>query len=139
LDYLPEDAIFADVGTGAGIPSIPCLLVRDDLRAILIESKEKKASFLNEAVTKLSLNERAKIVNRQFAEADLGNSEFITCRALDKFVDVLPKLIKWSGGRKLLLYGGPTLGQALQLARVPYASVLMPMSRERYLFVSRRS
>ena len=139
LEHLPDGANFADVGTGAGLPSIPCLLVRDDLKATLIESKEKKASFLNEAVPKLSLTARAKIVNRQFTEADPGSSEFITCRALDKFVDVLPKLIRWSGGRKLLLFGGPTLGQALQLARVTYVSVLMPMSRERYLFVSRRS
>ena len=48
LEYLPTGAKFADVGAGAGLPSIPCLLVRDDLRSVLIESKEKKARFLED-------------------------------------------------------------------------------------------
>src|SRR5476651_1328550 len=34
LEHLPEGARFADVGAGGGLPSIPCLLVRDDLRAV---------------------------------------------------------------------------------------------------------
>src|SRR5258706_9779884 len=50
LEYLPKDAKFADVGSGAGLPSIPCLLVRDDVKALLIESKQKKAKFLELAV-----------------------------------------------------------------------------------------
>src|SRR5436190_12664325 len=50
LEHLPQKAKFADVGAGAGLPSIPCLLVRDDLRGVLIESKEKKAKFLGQAV-----------------------------------------------------------------------------------------
>src|SRR5262245_63592218 len=41
LEHLPPNARFADVGAGAGLPSIPCLIARDDLRATLIESKEK--------------------------------------------------------------------------------------------------
>ena len=53
LEPLPQKAKFADVGAGAGLPSIPCLLVRDDLSEILIESKEKKAKFLENAVEQL--------------------------------------------------------------------------------------
>src|SRR3954454_483659 len=45
LEYLPRGAKFVDVGAGAGLPSIPCLLVREDLKAVLIESKEKKVGF----------------------------------------------------------------------------------------------
>jgi 16S rRNA (guanine527-N7)-methyltransferase len=50
LEFLPQNAKFADVGTGAGLPSIPCLIAREDLRGFLIESKPKKAQFLGEAV-----------------------------------------------------------------------------------------
>jgi 16S rRNA (guanine527-N7)-methyltransferase len=50
LEHVPLNAKFADVGTGAGLPSIPCLIVRGDLSATLIESKVKKAKFLNEAI-----------------------------------------------------------------------------------------
>jgi 16S rRNA (guanine527-N7)-methyltransferase len=58
LDHLPKGAKFADVGTGAGLPSIPCLLVRGDLQAVLIESKEKKTKFLEDAIKKLGLKSR---------------------------------------------------------------------------------
>src|SRR5688500_18436766 len=97
LKHLPANAKFADVGTGAGLPSIPCLLARDDLRAILIESKEKKAKFLELAAAKLDLETRVQIINRQFEETDPGDAEFVTCRALDKFTGKLPRLIKWAG------------------------------------------
>src|SRR4051794_7164847 len=68
LKHLPDQARFADVGTGAGLPSIPCLLVREDLNATLIESKLKKAQFLNEALKALGLTARAAVFNRQFEE-----------------------------------------------------------------------
>src|SRR5688572_21034946 len=35
LEHLPMKTVLADVGTGAGLPSIPCLLVRDGLRGLL--------------------------------------------------------------------------------------------------------
>src|SRR5918993_2134554 len=50
LTHLPANARVADVGTGAGLPIIPCLLVRADLDAVLIESSERKAVFLKEAL-----------------------------------------------------------------------------------------
>ena len=62
LEFLPEDARFADVGSGAGFPSIPCLIARDDLRSVLIESKEKKAIFLRAAIEKLGMRQRATVV-----------------------------------------------------------------------------
>src|SRR3954471_19517506 len=37
VKHLPQNAKLADVGAGAGLPSIPCLLVRDDLGARLID------------------------------------------------------------------------------------------------------
>jgi len=70
LAHLPQNAKLADVGTGAGLPSIPCLLVRDDLSAALIESKEKKTAFLNEAVSRLGLSSRVVTANKQYAEFD---------------------------------------------------------------------
>lgn len=139
LEYLPDNAKFADVGTGAGLPAIPCLLLRKDLNAMLIESKEKKTKFLYDAIKNLGLNDKAEIVNRQFEEADPADCLFVTCRALDKFTEKLPRLIKWSGKRRMLLFGGPTLGEKLQSCCVPFSSVLMPMSKQRFLYVSGRS
>src|SRR5206468_9984395 len=70
LEYLPRDPRFADVGSGAGLPSIPCLLVRGDLSALLIEAKLKKARFLKSAIHQLGLSTRASVVDRQFDETD---------------------------------------------------------------------
>jgi 16S rRNA (guanine527-N7)-methyltransferase len=139
LKHLPQNASFADVGTGAGLPSIPCLIVRQDLRAVLIESKEKKASFLNVAVETLDLKTRTTVENKQYSEVDPGECQFVTCRALDKFTERLPHLLRWSGKRELLLFGGPRLGKELQDRRVRFAAELMPMSTQRFLYVLGRS
>ena len=64
LEYLPTEARFADVGPGAGLPSIPCLIARDDLHAVLIESKEKKAQFLRATFEACGLGERAEVIDR---------------------------------------------------------------------------
>lgn len=45
LEFLPPEVKIADVGAGAGLPSIPCLIVRSDLKASLIESRKKKSRF----------------------------------------------------------------------------------------------
>jgi 16S rRNA (guanine(527)-N(7))-methyltransferase RsmG len=139
LEYLPRDVTFADIGPGAGLPSIPCLLVRDDLKAVLIESKEKKAGFLAECASALGISGRATIVNRQFAETEPGRAEFITCRALDRFTDHLPRLLKWARKRTLLLFGGDNLGEALKREGAEPTRSLMPLSERRYLFICRGS
>ncbi len=138
LNHLPEKARFADIGSGGGLPAIPCLLAREDLSAVLIESKEKKTKFLDLTVEKLGLASRTRIVTRQFHEVDPANCTFITCRALDKFTERLERLLKWSMRRRLLLFGGPNLRDALQKQKVIFDAVLMPMSEQRYLFILRR-
>lgn len=46
----------ADVGTGAGFPAVPIRMVVPDLECILIESNQKKATFLAEVVRTLELD-----------------------------------------------------------------------------------
>jgi len=135
LEYLPHGIWFADVGTGGGLPSIPCLLVRDDLKAVLIESKEKKSKFLKLAVEKLRLKHRTRISTTQFAETNLGHCQAVTCRALDKFTEKLPRLINWSGKSRLLFFGGENLKKALEEQSVVFRKKLMPLSEQRFLFI----
>ncbi|CAN5489284.1 MAG: 16S rRNA (guanine(527)-N(7))-methyltransferase RsmG [Acidobacteriota bacterium] len=138
LEFLPENTRFADVGTGAGLPSIPCLLVREDLRAVLIESKLKKTKFLEEAAAELKIADRVRIINRQFEEIEGGQFTIVTCRALDKFSDKVPRLLKWSKRRSLLLFGGNNLREALITSKLSFAEKLMPLSDQRFLFVVSR-
>lgn len=50
----------ADVGTGAGFPAIPISMLVPELECVLIESNQKKATFLAEVVRTLKL-ERVQI------------------------------------------------------------------------------
>ncbi|MGD9563484.1 MAG: 16S rRNA (guanine(527)-N(7))-methyltransferase RsmG [Pyrinomonadaceae bacterium] len=134
IKHLPEHAAFVDVGSGGGLPAIPCLLVRDDLRCRLIESKEKKAEFLRHALSRLKLGDRAEVVARQFNETEAGDAAFVTCRALDKFGEHLPRLVKWSRGRSLLFFGGEQLGPGLKKLGITTVAELMPLSERRYLY-----
>ena len=138
LNHLPANARFADIGTGGGLPAIPCLLTRSDLRAVLIESKEKKTKFLDIAVAALAIADRVTVVNKQFQEVDPGNCESIACRALDKFTERLPALLKWKKRRQLLLFGGPNLRDELQKQKATFIEKLLPLSERRYLFVLNR-
>lgn len=136
--FLPENAKFADVGTGAGLPAIPCLIVRNDLRGVLIESKLKKANFLEEVLTKYELKDRAEILNRQFEELEKPDVSRVLCRALDKFTKKLPKLLKWSDDRPFLFFGGNALRDELEKLGVKFEEKLLPMSEQRYLFIGRK-
>ena len=44
-----------DIGTGAGIPGIPLKILFDDIILYLIESNRKRATFLNEVIKELKL------------------------------------------------------------------------------------
>jgi 16S rRNA (guanine527-N7)-methyltransferase len=134
--FLPKNASFADIGAGAGLPSVPLLIVRDDTRGVLIESKVKKAIFLREVLTECRLEDRAEIFNRQFEELERPDVDFITCRALDKFSEKLPKILKWSRNCGLLFFGGNNLGENLEKLGVKFQQKLLPQSEQRFLFVA---
>lgn len=138
LEFLPENARFADVGTGAGLPAIPCLIARGDLRGVLIESKLKKARFLEEVSAKCSLESRAKILSRQFEEIQKPDVSYVLCRALDKFTRKLSRLLKWTGESNLLFFGGNSLREELQKNGVKFEEKLMPMSEQRFLFAAKK-
>lgn len=135
--FLPKDAKFVDLGTGAGLPSIPCLLLREDLRGILIESKLKKVDFLAQVLEECHLENRTEIFNRQFEElAKPDDVRFVTCRALDKFTQKLPKILKWSKKCKLLLFSGNNLSEELAKHGVKFEQKLIPQSEKRFLFIA---
>lgn len=136
IDFLPHNVRFADVGTGAGLPAIPCLIARTDLTAKLIESKAKKVAYLSTAIDQLDLSGRASILDRQFEETSADGCEFVVCRALDKLITKLPRLLKWSRGKGLLIFGGPELSNALTANGIKFEKRLMPLSEKRFLFIA---
>ena len=53
---MPEGASLIDVGTGAGFPSIPCAIYKSDLNITLLDSLNKRITFLNELTRMLGIN-----------------------------------------------------------------------------------
>ncbi|MBN2414814.1 16S rRNA (guanine(527)-N(7))-methyltransferase RsmG [bacterium] len=54
---MSDRAKVLDLGSGAGFPGIPLKIVRPDLEMVLVESRRKRALFLQEAVQVLGLRE----------------------------------------------------------------------------------
>lgn len=136
--FLPKNARFADLGTGAGLPAAPLLIARSDLYGFLIESKLKKANFLTEVLAECKLEDRARILNNQFEELQKPDVSWVTCRALDKFVPKLPKILKWSADCNFLFFGGNALRDALKENGAEFEEKLLPLSEQRFVFVSSR-
>lgn len=135
ISHLPPHALLIDVGAGAGLPSIPCLIARPDVRGELIEASTKKSVFLREAVRKLNLSGAATIVNARYESLAAPTADALTCRALDDFPRALPRLLEWSASvSRLLLFGGASLAARLDES-TRYESYLLPNSERRYLFV----
>lgn len=53
---IPAQSSLIDVGTGAGFPGIPLKIVRPDLNVVLLDSLNKRVSFLNEVISSLKLD-----------------------------------------------------------------------------------
>ncbi len=139
LDHLPQSARVADIGSGAGLPIIPCLIVRPDLNATLIESSQKKAVFLCEALNRAGISSGATIIARPFEETPTPDAGFLTSRALDHFISKIPKLISWSPQTSsLLLFGGETLRDVLRKTFPHYSEFLIPHSDKRFLFIVKK-
>ncbi|MBQ2740895.1 MAG: 16S rRNA (guanine(527)-N(7))-methyltransferase RsmG [Clostridia bacterium] len=54
--FFPKNAKVIEIGSGAGFPSMPLKLLRDDLSFTLVESVGKKCEFLHAVVDKLGLS-----------------------------------------------------------------------------------
>ena len=135
LSHLPQNAKIADIGSGGGLPVIPCLIARPNLEATLIESSQKKAIFLREAVNRFGLH--ATVVAQRFEDFPAPPVSVVTCRALEQFMRKVPAIINWAPrGSLWLLFGGETLAEELKKANAKFEQFLIPRSEKRFLFLA---
>lgn len=103
---IKENSSFIDVGTGAGFPSIPLMIVRPDLKGTLLEALNKRCVFLEKAceltgVAPKVIHGRAEDYAKEKREA----FDFATARA----VAAMPVLCEYcipyikTGGRFIAL------------------------------------
>ena len=140
LPHLARGALVIDVGSGAGLPIIPCLIMRDDLRATLIESSQKKAVFLREALRQLPNAEVQSLLVSRFEDSITLAGDIVTCRALDRFQQILPKLIEWAPpSSTLLLFAGPALRKQIEALLPSARAERIPESEQRFLMIAQRN
>ena len=109
LGLVEAGARVADVGSGAGLPGLVWALARPDLRVTLVEPLLRRATFLQESVAALGLDDRVTVVRGRGEESTALWSTFdvVTARA----VAPLAKLLGWTipflraDGRLLALKG----------------------------------
>ena len=114
LSELVEDGeVVADIGSGAGLPGLVLAVARPDVQVVLVESLQRRATFLSECVEQLGL--RNTVVRRARAE-ELHKKllvDVVTARA----VAPLDRLSGWAlpllrpGGRLLALKGEQAEGE----------------------------
>jgi 16S rRNA (guanine527-N7)-methyltransferase len=138
---LAPAASLVDVGSGAGFPGIPIKLFAPALRLTLIESHDKKATFLREVVRALDLSHI--VVHRGRAENCATRASIVTVRAVEKFAQVVPAAaaLVEPGGVLTLLIGesqtpvaAATLGSGWAVA----TSQKIPESGGRMVWLAQR-
>lgn len=103
---IKENSSFIDVGTGAGFPSIPLMIVRPDLKGTLLEALNKRCVFLEKACELTGVD--PKVIHgraEDYAKEKREAFDFATARA----VAAMPVLCEYcipyikTGGRFIAL------------------------------------
>ena len=83
-----------DIGSGGGFPGLVLAIAQPTMAVALVEATGKKARFLSEAITILSLDQRVQVFNQR-AELMAHNAayrrrfDYATCRAVGTLATVL--------------------------------------------------
>jgi 16S rRNA (guanine527-N7)-methyltransferase len=141
FDSAQAPITLADLGSGAGFPGIPLKLWTPQIHLTLIESQNKKATFLREVIRLLKLDAVEVFCGR--AEDWAKTADLVTLRAVEKFERVLPVAASLvaPGGRLGLFIGEQQLTKAHEILGEPFAwrdPVVIPNSDGRVLAVAAR-
>jgi 16S rRNA (guanine527-N7)-methyltransferase len=149
VPWLPAAGSFLDIGTGAGLPGVVLACVRPDLAAVLLDSRQRPASFLNEVVRTVPLlKARVVVMRAEDAAADptLAGGQHVVVSRATRMEDVLrlakPLLVE--GGCAISMQTPKTLKQTAEsiARRYGYTSVelldyRLPGGEPRRLVVAR--
>ncbi|HYS58058.1 MAG TPA: 16S rRNA (guanine(527)-N(7))-methyltransferase RsmG [Burkholderiales bacterium] len=80
IPYLTASRML-DAGSGAGFPGIPVAVARPDIQVALLDSSQKKAAFLRQAVADLQLKNATVVCERVEAWHAAEKFDFIISRA----------------------------------------------------------
>jgi 16S rRNA (guanine527-N7)-methyltransferase len=111
--------LVADVGSGAGLPGIPMAIAAPDTDFVLIEPMDRRASWLQEVVDELGL-ENVEVVRARAEEVEAKQFDVVTARAvaaLDKLLRLCVPLLK-PAGRVIALKGSKAPEEILEAKKL---------------------
>jgi 16S rRNA (guanine527-N7)-methyltransferase len=125
-----------DVGSGAGFPGLPIKIWKPSIDLTLIESNQRRATFLREVARKLTLT-NVKVCQERAEDYAKPRADVVTLRAVERFSRALPiaaRLVA-PGGRLALLIGEAQLPITRDLTPefIWSPPVLIPASSSRVL------
>lgn len=114
--FIPRGASLCDLGSGAGFPSLPLKIVRDDISVTLVDSLEKRINFTRELCERLNVcpefcHSRAE----DYAHVNSEKFNVVTARA----VAPLPILLEYAA--QAVRIGGIVLAYKTDLSEVESA------------------
>jgi 16S rRNA (guanine527-N7)-methyltransferase len=137
-DSLGKTLHVIDVGSGAGFPGLPIRIWAPQIRLTLIESNQKKATFLRETVRKLGLD-HVDVFTGRAESFDGPAADIVTLRAVERFEAILPVAagLVATQGRLAVLVGAGQVGKAQDLAPAMLwgAPIALPLSSERRVVI----
>lgn len=129
-----------DLGSGAGFPGVPFALLAPEVEVTLIESNQKKSTFLKEVIYLLELR-NVKVFSGR-AESYSQSADLVMLRAVEKFEEVLSLAIRLvsPGARLALLVGAAQVDLTKSLLpKVQWqGSVAIPSGHSRVLLIGTR-
>lgn len=87
LAHLPETGNLLDVGTGGGLPGIPLAIARPTLNLTLLDSLQKKTTFVRQAVSELRLENAGVVCERVEQYQPPERFQYIISRAFSALAD----------------------------------------------------
>jgi 16S rRNA (guanine527-N7)-methyltransferase len=138
-EEVPQTAI--DVGSGAGFPGLPLAIYSPETKVTLVESQNKKATFLKEVIRALALNNANVIADRGETLHGKWKANLVTMRAVEKFSQAAPlaaSLLQPEGRLALLVSAAQADDAARLLPGLSWKpGVPLPGSTARVLLVGK--
>ena len=94
--YFPQNGRVLDLGTGAGFPGVPLAILRPDMYVVLVDSIQKKLTFIEDACRELGI----KNVKCVHIRAEEGGRRRKTRESFDvvtaRAVKAMPVISEWA-------------------------------------------
>lgn len=130
-----------DLGSGAGFPGIPIKIWAPEITLTLIESNQKKTTFLRELTRALTLT-NINVFSGRAEHYSNPSAQVVTLRAVERFEFILPTATKLVApqGRLTLLISEAQLATVQRLTTFTWTSPKpVPLSSSRILMIGMRA